>query len=136
MNDYKTVDEYIANFSGRQKEYLEKARQVIKQAVPDAQEKISYGIPTFSLNGKNLVHIAAYEGHYAFYPGSAPIAAFAEELKPYETSKGTVRFPLDKPAPYELIEAITRAAAEQNLRRKKWAKRVTLCRQLLLLLFC
>lgn len=119
MNYYKTVDEYIANFSGKQRRYLEKARQVIKRAAPEAQEKISYGIPTFSLNGKNLVHIAAYEGHYAFYPGSAPIAAFAEELKPYETSKGTVRFPLDKPVPYELIEAITKAAAENNLQKKK-----------------
>ncbi|MCA9334273.1 hypothetical protein KC963_04445, partial [Candidatus Saccharibacteria bacterium] len=59
MNDYKNIDEYISNFTDDQKAYLKKARKVIKKTVPDAQEKISYGIPTFSLNGKNLVHIAA-----------------------------------------------------------------------------
>src|SRR5690606_27509162 len=101
MNDYKTVDEYIANFSGKQKEYLEKARTTILEALPGAEEKISYGIPTFELNGKNIVHIGAYDTHYAFYPGPKLIAAFADELKPYETSKGTIRFPIDSPVPYE-----------------------------------
>ena len=119
MNDYKNMDEYISNFSDDHKAYLEKARQVIKTTVPDAQEKISYGIPTFSLNGKNLVHIAAYEGHYAFYPGAAPVAAFASELQPYETSKGTIRFPINKPVPYDLIKKITAYAVEHNQKKLK-----------------
>ena len=119
MNDYKNIDEYISNFTDDQKAYLKKARKVIKKTVPDAQEKISYGIPTFSLNGKNLVHIAAYEGHYAFYPGAASITAFASELKPYETSKGTIRFPLGKPVPYDLIKKITAYTVEHNQKRLK-----------------
>lgn len=116
MNDYKTVDEYIANFSGKQQEYLEKARITILKALPGAKEKISYGIPTFELNGKNIVHIGAYDTHYAFYPG-AVVEQFKDELKGYKTSKGTVQFPMDKPVPYDLITKITKASAARVLKK-------------------
>ena len=109
----KTVEEYIAARPSA-KTYLETARNTILEALPGAKEKISYGIPTFELNGKNIVHIGAYDTHYAFYPGSI-VQQFATELKDYNTSKGTVQFPLDKPVPYDLIEKITKAAAERVL---------------------
>ncbi len=109
----KTVEEYIAA-RPYAKDYLETARKTILEAIPGGKEKISYGIPTFELNGKNIVHIGAYDTHYAFYPGGI-VTQFADELKDYKTSKGTVQFPLDKPVPYDLIAKITKAAALQNL---------------------
>ncbi len=119
MNDYKTVDEYLANFSGETLKSLTKVRSIIKNAAPEAVELISYGIPTFKLSGKNLVHFAGYEAHIGFYPGSAPIAVFADKLGGYETSKGTVRFPLDKPIPYDLIKEITEFCVQQQSTSKK-----------------
>lgn len=85
---------------------------------PEAGQKISYGIPTYTLRG-SLVHFGGYEGHVALYPGSAPIAAFKDELKPYETAKGTIRFPLDKPLPLDLIGKIVQYSVERNLQKKK-----------------
>lgn len=104
----KTVDAYIAA-RPYAKEYLETARETILKALPGAKEKISYGIPTFALGGKNIVHIGAYETHYAFYPGGI-VEQFKDELKEYKTSKGTVQFPTNKPVPYDLIAKITKAA--------------------------
>ncbi len=86
--------------------------------MPEAQEKIAYGIPTFTFHG-NLVHFAGYEKHIGFYPGAAPIKEFAPELKSYETSKGTVRFPIDKPLPMPLIRKIVKATVNRNLSRQK-----------------
>lgn len=114
MEQYKTIDEYISTFSGDAKTYLETAREKILEVLPDAKQKISYGIPTFEVEGRNIVHIAAYEGHYAFYPG-AIVTQFTDELKNYKTSKGTVQFPLDKPVPYDLIQKITKAALARTL---------------------
>lgn len=119
MKDYKTIDEYIANFSGDAKTYLETARKKVLEVAPDAEQTINYGMPTFKVGGKNLVHIAAYDTHFAFYPGSGPIVTFADDLKAYDTSKGTIRFPLDKPVPYDLIQKVTKAAVERNLEKKK-----------------
>jgi uncharacterized protein YdhG (YjbR/CyaY superfamily) len=77
---YKTIDEYLASFSGDTKKRLETIRKIIKDTVPaETKEKISYGIPTFYLNG-NLVHFAGYKSHIGFYPGSAPIKEFASDL--------------------------------------------------------
>lgn len=114
----KTVDEFIQNYPPDTQAILQELRRVIHEEAPDATEKIGYGIPTFTLNG-NLVHFSAYEHHIGFYPGAAPIVAFADELKPYETSKGTVRFPIEKPLPMDLIRRIVRYRVEQNLQKKK-----------------
>jgi uncharacterized protein YdhG (YjbR/CyaY superfamily) len=114
----KDIDEFIAQYPPEAQNKLEELRQSIHQAVPRATEKISYGIPTFVFHG-NLVHFSAYDHHIGFYPGSAPIKQFAQLLKPYETAKGTVRFPLDKPLPLALIRQMTLAAAERNLAKKK-----------------
>lgn len=114
----KTIDEFIAKYPEELQAVLQKIRSAIKEVCPEASEKISYGIPTFTYHG-NLVHFSAYEKHIGFYPGSAPIAAFADELKPYKTSKGTVQFQLNEPIPYDLVKKMTLYAAELNLSKKK-----------------
>ena len=115
----EAIDEFLVTCSGKILRKLEEMRKTIQAVVPaEATEKISYGIPTFYLNG-NLVHFAGYENHIGFYPGSAPIAEFKEDLKGYKTSKGTVQFPLDKSLPLELIKKITKACAKRNKAKKK-----------------
>ncbi len=113
MKSYKDIDEYISNYPSEVKKILQSIRQTIQKAAPEAKEKISYGIPTFALNG-NLVHFAAYEHHIGFYPGASGIEDFKEDLKEYNTSKGTVQFPIDKPVPLKLIDKITRYRVVQN----------------------
>jgi Uncharacterized conserved protein len=110
---YKTIDEYISQFPPEIQERLKKLREVIKEAAPDAEEKISYQMPTFTLHG-NLVHFAAFKKHIGFYPTPRGIYAFKDELAPYESGKGSVQFPLDKPLPYELIRKIVKARVAEN----------------------
>ena len=110
----ETIDEFIAKYPAKVQAILQSIRQTIHEVAPQAKEKISYGIPTFELNGKNLVHFSAYEKHIGFYPGASPVATFADELKKYKTSKGTVQFPIDKPIPLYLIKKITNYCAQRN----------------------
>ncbi|MFN0108654.1 MAG: iron chaperone [Blastocatellia bacterium] len=109
-----SIDEYIAGFPLEIQEKLEKIRATIRKAAPKAEEAISYMIPTFRLHG-NLVHFAAFKKHLSFFPGAAGVAAFQEELGKYETSKGTIQFPLDKPVPLTLITKIVKFRVQQNL---------------------
>lgn len=115
---YTTVDEYISQFPEATQEILAKIRRVIQEAAPEAEEKIAYGIPTLTLLG-SLVHFAAYDRHIGFYPGANGVEAFLDELKSYETSKGTIRFPLDGSIPYDLIRRITQFRVQQNLKKGK-----------------
>jgi uncharacterized protein YdhG (YjbR/CyaY superfamily) len=103
----KTIDDYISGFPEEVRIILGTTRRIIRETAPGAQETISYGIPTFKLNGANLVHFAAFAHHIGFYPTSSGISTFSKELAPFSTSRGTVRFPLEKPIPYELIKTIT-----------------------------
>jgi len=114
---YETIDEYLANFTGETLKKLQTIRTTVKEVAPEAKEKISYGIPTFTLNG-NLVHFAGYDTHIGFYPGSGPIEKLADNLKDYKTSKGTVQFPLDKPLPLPLIHQLIEISVERNKRKK------------------
>jgi len=109
----KTIDEYILQFSPHVQEILKKLKNVIREAAPQAQEKISWSMPTFVL-GKNLVHFAAFKNHIGFYPGPSGIEAFKIELSNYKGAKGSVQFPLDKPLPYELIGAIVKFRVAEN----------------------
>lgn len=114
MTNPQDIDEYIARFPEQVQLILEKVRNTIREAAPDAEETIAYQIPTFRLNG-NLVHFAAYKKHIGFYPTPAGIEKFKKELSVYETSKGTVKFPLDQPVPYDLIREITEFRVQDNL---------------------
>jgi uncharacterized protein YdhG (YjbR/CyaY superfamily) len=104
----QTIDAYVGMYQRRIQRLLQGMRQAIRDAIPDAGEAIRYGIPTFKLRGKNLVHFAAFKNHIGFYPTSSGIAAFRKQLSKYKTSKGTVQFPLDEPIPYDLVKKITR----------------------------
>jgi uncharacterized protein YdhG (YjbR/CyaY superfamily) len=117
---YSTIDEYIHLQSPDIQVILEAIRTVIKEAVPDATEKISYQMPTFYLNG-NLVHFAAYKNHIGLYPAPSAITFFQEELSVYKGAKGSVQFPLSQPLPYELIRkiAVFRADENRNMRIDK-----------------
>jgi uncharacterized protein YdhG (YjbR/CyaY superfamily) len=104
----ETIAEFIAGFPADVQAILQKIRRLIQDLAPDAIEAMAYGIPTFKLNGKNLVHFAAFETHIGFYPTPSGIAAFKDELKPFKSSKGAVQFPLGKAMPYDLIEKMVR----------------------------
>jgi uncharacterized protein YdhG (YjbR/CyaY superfamily) len=110
----KTIDEYIASFPPDLQAILEKIRMTIREAAPDAEETISYQMPTFRLKG-NLVHFAAFKEHIGFYPVPTGIQAFEDELSVYKKGKGSVQFPLDQPIPYDLISRIVRFRVRENL---------------------
>ena len=111
---YKDIDGYIKMFPSGVKKILQELRAVIRQSAPDAEEKISYQIPTFALKG-NLVHFAAYKTHIGFYPTPGGIEAFKEELARYKSAKGSVQFPINEPLPMELIRRIVEFRVNQNL---------------------
>jgi uncharacterized protein YdhG (YjbR/CyaY superfamily) len=114
QDKFKTVDEYILQFSNDVQEILRKLRQVIKETAPEAEEKISYQMPTFYLYG-NLVHFAAYKNHIGFYPTPSGIEAFNDELSAYKGAKGSVQFPINKPVPFELIKQIVEFRVKENI---------------------
>ncbi len=114
MQKYKNIDEYIHNFPPEVQSILQQVRAVIQKIAPQASEAIAYGIPTFKLNG-NLVHFAGYEHHIGFYPGAEAIEEFAQDLKKYKTSKGTIQFSLTGDIPYDLLEKITIYRVQKNL---------------------
>ena len=103
---FKTMDEYIKTFPEDVQGILEKMRQTIQKAAPEATEAISYQMPTFKLNGKNLVHFAAWKSHIGFYPTPSGTEAFKKELSRYKGAKGSVQFPLEEPIPYDLVKKV------------------------------
>jgi len=111
-----SIDEYIIKFPPEIQEKLEMLRKVIKEAAPEAEEKISYQMPTFVLYG-NLVHFAAFKNHIGFYPTPSGINAFQQELSEYKGAKGSIQFPLDKPLPYELISKIVKCRVLENIKK-------------------
>ena len=110
-----SIDEYISGFHKDTQKILEEIRATIKKAAPDAEETISYAIPTFTLNGHYLVYFAGYKNHISLYPAPRGNEAFKKELSVYKGGKGTVQFPLDKPLPLNLIIKIVKFRIEQNL---------------------
>jgi uncharacterized protein YdhG (YjbR/CyaY superfamily) len=113
----KTLDEYIAGFPKDVQEILEKVRMTIRNAAPDAEEKISYQMPTFMLNGTYLIYFAGYKKHIGIYPAPIENPEFKESLSVYASGKGTVKFPLDKPIPFDLISKIVKFRVKENLAR-------------------
>lgn len=112
----KDIDEYIAGFASDVQQILERIRMTIRKAAPDAIETIKYQMPTFTLEG-NLVHFAAFKKHIGLYPAPRGIEPFKDELSVYEGAKSTVRFPLDKPIPFDLISEIVKFRVKKNLER-------------------
>lgn len=121
-NNIVSIDEYIAGFSPEIQAVLQAIRRVIRDAAPEAVEKISYQMPTFWLHG-NLVHFAAHKKHLGFYPTPSGISAFEEQLANYTTSKGAVHFPYDKSLPGDLIADIVRFRVVENIQKAETVKR-------------
>jgi uncharacterized protein YdhG (YjbR/CyaY superfamily) len=113
---FASIDEYITTFPHDIQVILQEVRATIKAAAPDATEKISYQMLTFDLKG-NLVHFAAFKNHIGFYPTPSATVAFKDELAVHESGKGSIRFPLDKPMPLDLITRIVKARVEENLKK-------------------
>jgi len=107
----KTIDEYIKTFEPEIQKTLNEIRNFIKIEVPEATEKISYGMPTFYLNG-NLIHFAAFSNHYSFFPSPSGI----KELAPYRTGKSTLRFPINQPIPWDIIKKVIQFRVKENSR--------------------
>lgn len=117
-----SIDEYIAGFPAEIQEKLRAMRATIHAAAPEATEKISYAMPTFYLQG-NLVHFAAFKKHIGFFPAPSGIEQFAQALERYQTSKGTIQFPLSEPLPLDLVTKITEFRVQENLARAKAKKK-------------
>jgi uncharacterized protein YdhG (YjbR/CyaY superfamily) len=110
-----TIDEYLAGVNCDQRATLEKLRRTIREVAPKAEECISYGIPAFRLNGRSLVFFGAWANHCAFYPGSsATLKKFQNDLKGFETSKGTIRFASNKQLPTGFVKKLVKARMAEN----------------------
>ena len=117
----KTIDQYLAGVNADHRDALQKLRETIHTVAPTAEECISYGIPAFRLNGRSLVFFGAWANHCAFYPGSSnTLKKFRNELRNFQTSKGTLRFSPDKPLPVALVKRLVKARiAENNARANR-----------------
>jgi uncharacterized protein YdhG (YjbR/CyaY superfamily) len=110
----KTIDEYLASVNANHRDALQKIREAIHAVAPNAEERISYGIPAFRLNGRSLVFFGAWANHCALYPGSsATLKKFRNELRDFQTSKGTLRFSPDNPLPVALVKKLVKARVAQ-----------------------
>ena len=112
----QTVDDYLAALPDDARATLEKLRKVVKAAAPKATEVISYQMPMYKHHGM-LVGFAAFKDHCSFFPGAKPIATHKDELKAYETSKGTIRFPIGKPLPAALVKKLVKTRVAENEKR-------------------
>jgi len=121
--DIQTIDAYIALFPDDIQMKLNELREIIRSAAPQAEEKISYQMPTFYLKG-NLVHFAAYENHIGFYPAPSGIKDFEEELASYKHAMGSVQFPLNKPIPFNLVRRIVKFRVKENEEKAQSKKKL------------
>jgi uncharacterized protein YdhG (YjbR/CyaY superfamily) len=118
--NFKFVDEYIASQPEAVRGVLKRVRSTIRKAVPGAEEVISYQIPTYKLHGGPVLYFAGWRQHYSLYPATDHVvAAFKDDLVPYEVNKGTIRFPLSEPVPVKLIERIAKFRAKEVAEREK-----------------
>jgi len=111
---FTSIDEYIGTFPENVQKIMEQLRATIKKAAPEAGEKMSYGIPTFTLNGKYLIYFAGWKHHISIYPIPAGTEAFNREISQYVAGKGTLKFPLNKPLPFRLITKIVKLKIAEN----------------------
>jgi uncharacterized protein YdhG (YjbR/CyaY superfamily) len=116
---YGTINEYLSAVDPDKRAALEKLRKAIRAAMPEAEECISYQVPAFRLDGKMLLAFGAARNHCSFYPGALPVASCKDDLKGYDTSKGTVRFQADKPLPPALVRKLVKIRIAEHKRRLK-----------------
>jgi uncharacterized protein YdhG (YjbR/CyaY superfamily) len=114
---FTSMDEYIASFPEDVQKILKELRQTIQAAAPEAEETISYNLPTFTLNGKYLIYFAGWKNHISIYPIPAGSEAFNKQVSKYVEGKGTLKFPLNKPIPLTLITKMVKLKVTENLKR-------------------
>jgi uncharacterized protein YdhG (YjbR/CyaY superfamily) len=112
----RDIDEYIASCPAEVQNILQQVRQAIREAAPEATEKISYQMPAFAMNGRTLVYFAAWKKHIGFYPHGSKLEPLQAELEGFTRSKGAIQFPLEEPMPLELIQKIVRLRLEEQTR--------------------
>ncbi len=120
--NFKNIDEYIATFPEEVQDVLQEIRTTIHKAAPEAEEAISYQMPTFKLNG-NLVHFAAWKNHIGFYPTPSGTKEFQKEISKYAFAKGSIQFPLDEPMPHALITKIVKYRVKEGQKSKSPSER-------------
>lgn len=108
MKKYNNVDEYLSSFPKEIQKVLKQVRETIKKTAPQAEEKISYGVPSFTLNGKQLIYFAGFKKHIGVYPSPVTVDTFKKDFSKYKTGKGSVQLPLDQPMPLTLITKIVK----------------------------
>lgn len=114
MKKLADIEIYIRAYPAAIQALLRSMRKTIQSAAPKATEDIKYGMPTFILDGKNLVHFAAFKSHIGFYPAPSGIAAYKKQLEKYKTSKGAIQFPFNQPLPLGLVRAITQYRVKET----------------------
>lgn len=114
---FKSIDEYIGTFPEDLQKILEELRGTIKSAAPEAEETISYNIPTFKMNGRYLIYFAGWKNHISLYPIPVGSEAFNKQIAKYAEGKGTLKFPIDKPLPLKLITKIVKLKVAENRKR-------------------
>ena len=112
-----SIDTYIADFPDDVQPILQKIRTIMREALPEAVESISYGIPTFKLNGKYPIYFAGFKKHVSIYPILAECPGFEDEIAPYRSGRGTAKFPLDRPVPFPLITKLVQFMVQENAQR-------------------
>jgi uncharacterized protein YdhG (YjbR/CyaY superfamily) len=118
MRTPKDVEEYFSWFPQETQEKMSQVKSAILKVMPQAEEGISYAMPTYKYKGL-LAHYAAYEKHIGFYPGSLAIEVFAADIKGYKSAKGSIQFPLNKPMPLDLVTRIVEFRLKENLNNTK-----------------
>ena len=118
MKNFQNIDDYIASFPEDVQKVLKQIRAAIQKAAPQAEEAISYQMPTFKLNG-NLVHFAAWKNHIGFYPTPSGTKEFQKEISKYVFAKGSIQFPLDQPMPLTLITKMVKFRVKENEGKRK-----------------
>jgi uncharacterized protein YdhG (YjbR/CyaY superfamily) len=114
LTTFATVDEYIASFPPEVQEALQAVRGALRKAAPGTDETISYGIPTLTLDGQYVVYFAGWKRHVSLYPIPGDDPVLASEMAPYVAGKGTLRFPLNKPIPLDLVERVVEGLLRQR----------------------
>lgn len=119
MKKAATIDEYISSQPKNVKLILQKIRQTVKEAAPEAQELVSYGMPAFKLNKRILLYFSAWEKHIGLYAMPSANATFKKELSSYKQGRGSVQFPFDRPVPYGLVKRIVKFRAKENMAKSR-----------------
>lgn len=115
----KTIDQYIETFPADVQKKLQKIRRIIQKAAPGTTESISYGIPTFKLDGKYVIYFAGYKNHISVHPIGTGEAKEVKEISKYLSGKGTAKFPLENPIPYDLIQKLAMLKMKKRLKEQR-----------------